>query len=32
MTTKRQLKLGAVLTPTGGPGHPYTWLDPETAR
>lgn len=29
MTTKRQLKLGAVLTPTGGPGHPYTWLDPE---
>lgn len=27
--TRRQLKLGAVLTPTGGPGHPYTWLDPE---
>lgn len=27
--TKRQLKLGAVLTPTGGPGHPYTWLDSE---
>lgn len=27
--TKRQLKLGAVLTPTGGPGHPYSWLDPE---
>lgn len=27
--SRRQLKLGAVLTPTGGPGHPYTWLDPE---
>lgn len=27
--TRRQLKLGAVLTPTGGPGRPYTWLDPE---
>lgn len=27
--TKRQLKLGAVLTPTGGPGHHYQWLDPE---
>jgi FMN-dependent oxidoreductase (nitrilotriacetate monooxygenase family) len=26
---KRQIKLGAVLTGAGGPGHHYTWLDPE---
>jgi FMN-dependent oxidoreductase (nitrilotriacetate monooxygenase family) len=25
----RQIKLGAVLTPAGGPGHFNTWLDPE---
>jgi FMN-dependent oxidoreductase (nitrilotriacetate monooxygenase family) len=25
----RQMKLGALFTPTGGPGHHYTWLDPE---
>jgi FMN-dependent oxidoreductase (nitrilotriacetate monooxygenase family) len=25
----RQIKLGAVLTGTGGPGHFNTWLDPE---
>ena len=25
----RQLKLGAILTGVGGPGHHYTWLDPE---
>jgi FMN-dependent oxidoreductase (nitrilotriacetate monooxygenase family) len=25
----RQIKLGAVLTGVGGPGHHYTWLDPE---
>jgi FMN-dependent oxidoreductase (nitrilotriacetate monooxygenase family) len=25
----RQLKLGAILTGVGGPGHHFTWLDPE---
>jgi len=25
----RQLKLGAILTGVGGPGHHYMWLDPE---
>lgn len=25
----RQLKLGLAPTPTGGPGQPYRWLDPE---
>jgi FMN-dependent oxidoreductase (nitrilotriacetate monooxygenase family) len=27
--TTRQIKLGAVFTPTGGPGHHYAWLDPD---
>lgn len=27
--TERQIKLGAVLYGTGGPGRPFTWLDPE---
>ncbi len=26
---RRQLKLGAILTGVGGPGHHYMWLDPE---
>jgi alkanesulfonate monooxygenase SsuD/methylene tetrahydromethanopterin reductase-like flavin-dependent oxidoreductase (luciferase family) len=26
---ERQIKLGAILTGVGGPGHHYTWLDPE---
>jgi alkanesulfonate monooxygenase SsuD/methylene tetrahydromethanopterin reductase-like flavin-dependent oxidoreductase (luciferase family) len=25
----RQMKLGVVLTGVGGPGHPFTWLDPD---
>ena len=25
----RQIKLGAILTGTGGPGHHFRWLDPE---
>jgi len=27
--SKRQIKLGAILTGVGGPGHHYRWLDPE---
>ena len=27
--TKRQIKLGAIFTGVGGPGHHYRWLDPE---
>ena len=27
--TKRQIKLGAIVTGVGGPGHHYRWLDPE---
>jgi FMN-dependent oxidoreductase (nitrilotriacetate monooxygenase family) len=29
MTSRRQLKLGAVTMGAGGPGHHYLWLDPE---
>jgi FMN-dependent oxidoreductase (nitrilotriacetate monooxygenase family) len=27
--TKRQIKLGAIVTGVGGPGHHYRWLDPQ---
>lgn len=27
--TNRQIKLGAILTGAGGPGHHFRWLDPE---
>jgi len=27
--TSRQIKLGAILTGAGGPGHHFRWLDPE---
>jgi FMN-dependent oxidoreductase (nitrilotriacetate monooxygenase family) len=29
MTSRRQLKLGAVTMGAGGPGHHYLWLDPD---